>query len=194
MFYSLNGYVESYENNQIEFVVDNVGYSVFMSSRNINNICDKELTKIYIQSVVKETEFSLYGFENQQEKKIFNLLINISGVGPKTALNLLEMPVEKFVAIIKDKNEKELVKVKGIGPKAASNIILELYNNLKSFEVAEYKLNTNADIHDKKIFEALSRIGIGHSQAKLLLDKIPGYKDLMVSDVIKQCLIMNINN
>ena len=124
------------EMKMTEYVVIDVGglgYKVFMSSigmEKLGNIGDK--VKVYTYYRVREDDISIYGFNTNEELRMFELLLSVSGVGAKTALAMLAVctPSEFVLAIISE-DVNVLTSIPGIGPKSAKRIILELKDKIK---------------------------------------------------------------
>jgi Holliday junction DNA helicase RuvA len=104
-----------------------LGYRVYISLNTYNQIAQQTEMTLLTHFIVKEDSQTLYGFANQDERSIFELLISVSGVGPSTARILLSTlsPAEVRQAIVAE-NIAVLKSAKGIGPKAAKRLVLEL--------------------------------------------------------------------
>lgn len=108
-----------------------VGYHVNISLYTYTKIEKLENVKILTHYHVKEDGHTLFGFADEQERRLFQLLISVSGVGPSTALIVLSsMNPEELRAAIIGENVKSISSVKGIGPKTAQRIILDLKDKM----------------------------------------------------------------
>ena len=107
-----------------------VGYEIYFAKDLVLN----EERLLYTSNIIKETSNELYGFLNQIDKKIFELLISVKGVGPKSAFSMINTlgPKEIIQAIVLD-NKKALSSAPGIGKKAASQIVLDLSEKISKF-------------------------------------------------------------
>ncbi|HOT78240.1 MAG TPA: Holliday junction branch migration protein RuvA [Candidatus Wallbacteria bacterium] len=86
---------------------------------------------IYTQFLVREDGYLLFGFLSTEDKKIFNTLLSVPSLGPKTAYNIMNvLPVEKLIEAILKEDEKCLTQVSGVGGKTAKRIILELKDKI----------------------------------------------------------------
>ena len=113
--------------------VGGLGYKVFMSDTGIEKLGNiGEKVKVHTYYRVREDDISIFGFNTQEELKMFELLISVSGVGAKTALTMLAIcePSEFALAVISE-DIKTLTTIPGIGPKSAKRIILELKDKIK---------------------------------------------------------------
>ena len=128
MYNYIKGTVVEYGPNYITLDNNGIGYMVFVP----NPYAYKEEIeyKVYIYSHVREEEYSLYGFRTQQEREIFLRLINVKGVGPKTALPILASNPDSIYDAIERENILYLTKFPKIGDKVARQIILDLKGKL----------------------------------------------------------------
>lgn len=119
-----------------EYVVIDVGglgYKIFMSNIGIDKLGEiGEQVKVYTYYRVREDDISIFGFNTNEELRMFELLLSVSGVGAKTALAMLAVctPSEFVLAIISE-DVNVLTSIPGIGPKSAKRIILELKDKIK---------------------------------------------------------------
>lgn len=126
MIVGLEGRVEKKEPTFLYLNVHGVIYEVFISVQ-CSSAIEKKDIKLHISHIIREDSESLYGFLDINEKKMFQRLIKINGVGPKVAMAICStFKPEEFVKIVKEKNITMLKKVPGIGPKSASRILVEL--------------------------------------------------------------------
>lgn len=110
-------------------VVDNngIGYEIGVSGNTLMDVDMGEIVKIYTYLYVREDEMSLYGFSRLEEKHLFSHLIDISGIGPKLAMQILSgYDLKTLTVAIASGDSKTLCKIKGLGKKTAELIILNL--------------------------------------------------------------------
>jgi holliday junction DNA helicase RuvA len=111
--------------------VSGLGYQVFVSTNTLSDIDSNGEVELWTHLVVRETLLDLYGFSNKDEKRFFEMLIGISGIGPKGALAILSLaPVATLEKAITSEDASYLTKVSGIGKKSAQKIILELKDKI----------------------------------------------------------------
>ena len=111
--------------------VNGVGYRVFVPASTHNLLKTNESAELFIHTAVREDAILLYGFATRGEYDVFNLLISVSGIGAKVALNVLSaMPAAELTRAIAQKNATLLTKLPGIGKKSAERIILELKDKI----------------------------------------------------------------
>lgn len=134
MFAYIKGSLEMKFKNYIVIDVGGLGYKIFMPENAINSIGEiGEIIKVFTYYRVREDDISIFGFKTQEQLRMFELLLSVSGVGAKSALVMLSCvePSEFAIAVISN-NVKLLTQIPGIGPKSAQRIILELKDKLKS--------------------------------------------------------------
>ena len=199
MFAYIKGLLEMKSSNYIVVDINGLGYKIFMSQNNIESIGEiNDIVKVFTYVKVREDDISIYGFKTQEELRMFELLIGVSGVGAKSALVMLSCiePSEFAIAVISN-NIKLLTQVPGIGTKSAQRIILELKDKLKAeqSELDEEKLE-NAKLKSSKtnenVQEAISGLMVlGYSRkdiekafTHLIVD------ELSVEELIKKGLIL----
>lgn len=156
------------EMKMTEYVVIDVGglgYKVFMSSigmEKLGNIGEK--VKVYTYYRVREDDISIYGFNTNEELRMFELLLSVSGVGAKTALTMLAVcSTSEFALSVISDDVATLTRIPGIGPKSAQRIILELKDKLKKEENISKTNNLQikaAVIDDNKVQEAISALQV----------------------------------
>lgn len=127
MFYHLEGDVDLIGQNLAVIDIGGVGYACMSTTNTLSRLETGKKAKLYIYTNVKEDAFDLYGFYDLSEKRCFEQLIGVSGVGPKAALSILSAASPESLALaILDDNESVLTMAPGVGKKLAQRIILEL--------------------------------------------------------------------
>ncbi len=133
MYYYLNGELTVRDTNMCVIDCGGVGYQLTISLITSEALASKmnQKVKLYTYLAVREDGVELFGFGTNEERKTFNLLTSVSGVGPKAALNILSImsPDRLAMAIINDET-KAIAKAPNIGPKTAARIILELKDKM----------------------------------------------------------------
>lgn len=146
-----------------------VGYKVFTTSDTINNIKMGKEVSMWTHLAVRENALDLYGFLSLEELNFFELLITISGIGPKTALGILNVAsINTLRNAIGSGNTSHLTKVSGIGKKNADKIVLELKDKIGIFESDNIPLQDETDA-----MEALISLGYSQTVVRDVLKKIP---------------------
>ncbi len=121
---------EIVEKNPVAVVLDvgGIGYEVFIPLSTYEELPDDGQTvKLFTRQIIREDAHTLYGFSAEEAREMFDLLIGISGVGPRLAIAILSsMTMQEFSRAIRERNEIALTVVPGIGKKTAGRIVLEL--------------------------------------------------------------------
>ncbi len=126
MIVGIEGAVEHRDPTYVYINVNGLIYEVHVSLNTSNAIKEKHV-KLYATQIIREDTNALYGFMQKSEKKMFDTLIKINGVGPKVALAVCStFTPETFARVVSSKDVGMLKRVPGIGPKAASRILVEL--------------------------------------------------------------------
>lgn len=121
--------------------------------------------KVFVDLVIREDAHSLYGFSSTQERDFFRLLQQVSGIGPKVALNILShAPVQEIASTLLNKDAKALSSVPGIGKKLAERLILELYEKIEGLGTIGGSSALPA-MHDA--VQALQTLGFSAAEARL---------------------------
>ena len=131
MFYHINGVVAELEPNLAVIDCSGVGYGISITMNTASTLSVGEKAKLYISEAIGENNFDLYGFRNKGEKRCFEMLISVSGIGPKAAMSILShnTPESLALAIMSD-DIKALTVAPGIGKKIAQRVILELKDKI----------------------------------------------------------------
>lgn len=195
MYYYINGTLAAKGENYL--VVDNsgVGYMIYTSLSCIEKAgsVGSEIT-VYTYLNVREDAMELYGFYSEEERKMFLLLISVSGVGPKAGLALLSVASpQKLASAIITGDEKLLTKASGVGPKAAKRVILELKDKIDnealglSAEIDDAPAREAVIIGSKaEAMSALTVLGYNSQEAKTVLAKLD--ESLSTEEMIKKAL------
>jgi Holliday junction DNA helicase RuvA len=205
MFQYLKGSIEEIFNDYCIIEVNNIGYKVAASANTLSELQklkDKDLNehKIFTYVHVKEDGWTIYGFLSREELKVFELLITVSGVGPKIACGILSVcSPSRFVMLVAAADVKGLSKLPGIGAKTAQRIILELKDKVNMFnnmleETGADKLNLNGNNGGdssnniiNEAVEALLALGYSATEAKNTVSGVIKENDT-IEMVIKKAL------
>lgn len=132
MFYHIKGTVTDIENGLAVLDCGGIGFAVNTSMNTLSQLRIGETAKLYISEQVREDAFELYGFRTLGEKHCFDMLISVSGVGPKAAVSILSANTPEGVCMaVMSGNEKALTVAQGIGKKIAQRVILELKDKMQ---------------------------------------------------------------
>lgn len=197
MYAYIKGTLEIKTTEYVVVETNGIGYKIFMSESAIDKLTELgSLVKIHTYLKVREDDMSLYGFNTNEELRMFELLLSVSGVGAKSAIVILSniTPSSFALAVITDDVAK-LKKLPGIGPKTAQRIILELKDKLKAVEdtnkdeLEEMLMQKEADV--EKVSEAMSALQVLGYTRKEIEKAFENFDkaDLSVEDIIKKGLL-----
>ena len=135
MFAHLNGTVTRIEANVVVIDVGGVGYRVLVPVSALSTlpaIGGKAL--LYIHTYIRPEEISLYGFAAPEDQRVFEMLLSVSGIGPKVALSILSaMDADSLARSVVAEDTKTLVRIPGLGMKTAQRLVLEIKDKLAAF-------------------------------------------------------------
>ncbi|MBR6162425.1 Holliday junction branch migration protein RuvA [bacterium] len=186
--------MSSYRGASLTLEVSDVGYLIFSTLRTLSKLTVGEEETIYVSLIHKEDSMSFVGFKTREERDVFNILQSVSGVGLKSALQLLdEFSIPELLEVVINENFKELSRAKGIGAKMAQKIILELKDKLINWaEKSTIAIETaQADLPSEIIEEAqtiMLSLGYSVSEIRDALNNIDGAKIKTSEDVLKASL------
>jgi len=167
----LNGNIELLVNPFIIVNVSGVGYKVLISENIYSNLKLGESIRLFIYTHVRDDEISLFGFLHAEDLKLFENLISVSGVGPKTALNIFSFGARAEIenAIIKG-DVSFFTSVPRLGTKNAQKIIIELKNKMGGLH--DLDLSGKDFAQNKDVIEALKTFGFSASETQKALREI----------------------
>jgi len=168
----LNGQVIYKSLNYLILDVNNVGYKIYVPENFLNNISLDNQQEIYISHQVREDSSDLYGFKSINDLELFEMLLSVSGVGPKSALGVLNIASSSDIkeSILRG-DANLLTKVAGIGKKTAERLVLELKNKVLKLEgTVDYSTNTISYGADE--IDALVSLGYSVIEARDALSKV----------------------
>ena len=132
MFYHIEGTVTELEQNLVIIDCGGIGFALNTTANTMSQIKISEKAKLYIAEAIGENNFDLYGFYSKNEKRCFEMLVSVSGVGPKAAVSILSYSTPEALAMaIANNDEKALTVAPGIGKKIAQRVILELKDKVR---------------------------------------------------------------
>jgi Holliday junction DNA helicase RuvA len=171
MIYSVSGKLALKGDNFIVVEAGGLGLQLLVAEGTLKTLpAAGNEVKIFSYMHVRENAIELYGFSSEEALEYFEMLISVSGVGPKSALAILDVaPITELSAAIKEGRPDLLTRASGIGRKTAERVIVELRTKVQSARsgfVIE-KMETDADL-----VEALSNLGYRREEARVALTKV----------------------
>lgn len=165
MYSYFKGSIKEIEGDHIVVEVNNIGYKVFVS--NPYSFSVDESSIVYLYNHIREDEYSLYGFKNKEERDIFLRLINVKGMGPKTALGILGSgSINGLIDAINKENVLYLKKFPKVGEKLARQIILDLKGKMAS----NNELYTSDEVDE--LISVLENLGYSKNDIKKVLPNV----------------------
>lgn len=165
----LRGKILNKGQSYIIILVQDIGYKVFVNSKMYSEVDINKEIEVYIHQHVREDALDLYGFNLLEDLEMFELLLSISGVGPKSALAVLAIAsVGEIKESIAHGDSDLLIKVSGIGKKTAERVVLELHEKVGALNISsDSGLSINSDEID-----ALVALGYSLMQARDALKQV----------------------
>ena len=185
----LKGKVVDYSCNSATILINSgIGFNVFCPSRVIkeaeNSISLNKEISLYISTVAKENGTALYGFLNKQEKKMFETITSVNGIGPKIALEILSnMEPIDFVTAVSKSDAGALTRIKGVGRKGADKIIFSLKDKVSKEEIPKKVPSQKYE----DLLQALIYMGYKSNEAEKIADEVYD-QSLSVEELIKKAL------
>ena len=172
MFYHIEGIVTELEPNLVVLDCCGVGYALNATMNTISYIHMGDKVKLYVAEAIGENNFDLYGFYTKGEKRCFELLVSVSGIGPKAALSILSYSTPETLALaIMNDDVKALTVAPGVGKKIAQRVILELKDKM-SRETAGQEIRLPAAVpvtgQSDTMGDAMTALAVlGYSSAEI---------------------------
>ena len=197
MFAYIKGSLEVKTTGYVVVEANGIGYKIFMSETAIEKVGEiGDKIKVHTYYRVREDDISIFGFNTNEELRMFELLLSVSGVGAKVALTILaSLEVAEFALAVISDDVSKIVTVPGIGKKSAQRIILELKDKLKAQQLAESEEQEESkesikEKNNEAVEEAISALqilGYNKKQIEKAFEKLAN-KDVSVEELIKKGL------
>jgi holliday junction DNA helicase RuvA len=174
--------------------VNGIGYHVHISLQTYSEIKDQENVFLYTHLSIREDAHVLFGFSNEAEKKLFQQLISVNGIGPSTAIVMLSyMNAQELKTAIVQENTAALQSIKGIGGKTAQRVIIDLKDKLKKESWEESQPTVSLGGHNtirKEALSALLTLGLPKAVAEKSIDTVlkKSGNTITLEDLVKQAL------
>ena len=182
-------------------VIDNqgIGYEIFMPLTSLQKLVHNETVKVYTYYQSNDNGTALFGFLSKEEKRIFTLLISVSGVGPKGAISILSvLSAEDLTYAIIGENVKAITAAPGIGTKAAQKIIVELRDKLDLEDAVMESIGGNATgattsqasfgAMKNNVLLGLTALGFSNADAIKALNEVEVNEDMTEETLLKEAL------
>lgn len=173
MFYHINGIVSELEPNKAIIDCGGVGFDISITMNTAAGLAAGEKAKLYISESIGENNFDLYGFKTKSEKRCFEMLTSVSGIGPKAAMSILShnTPESLALAVMSD-DVKALTVAQGIGKKIAQRVILELKDKISKETGGNIEIHVPAaalnPVQNSAVNDAIAGLSVlGYSSAEI---------------------------
>ena len=195
MYEYLTGLVTVVAPQYIVVDVNGVGYKLLVANPYRYQEDRTKKVQVYVYQAVREDNISLFGFTDQNEKNLFMQLINVSGIGPKSALAILANPDHQgLVDAITNNNVSYLTKFPGIGKKTASQIVLDLRDKLTNessnslFATTQLTVDATVNRELKDALEALAVLGYKERDIKKVQKTLMKEEQMATDEYLRQAL------
>lgn len=166
----LTGEAESFTPDSLMIKTGGVGYKVYVPAKLKKDLKPEKPISVYIHTHVREDALDLYGFSSLDELRLFELIINVSGIGPKTGLLLLNYSVEEITGAVSRADLDFFTSIPRLGKKNAQKLIIELKPKLGSLE----ELDLTAESPEtSEALQALTGLGFSKKEALAALKQSP---------------------
>ena len=179
----LNGIYKMKNEKSIIVDVNGVGYEVFTTVPLAASLEVGARCELFIYTSVKETAIELYGFSSHEDQKIFLLLLNVSGIGPKSALNIFKNVSGEVIMNAILMQQPALLATHGVGKKTAEKIVSELKAKVHSVEFVRSSSGDHTDLID-----ALIALGYNQSQINHVLTRLPHHETITTEEKVRLAL------
>ncbi|MGK2848464.1 MAG: Holliday junction branch migration protein RuvA [Minisyncoccota bacterium] len=184
MIAQIEGKIVGMRGGAIILMVGGIGYRVFVSAYTLGKTAGRTDVTLYIHTHVREDILALYGFLNEEDLTMFELLISISGIGPKVALSILSIADVKTIrTAIVNKDPSILTRVSGVGKRTAERVIVELQNKVDDIGIEDQA----SALAGQDALEALTSLGYSVTESREALKSV-GLEITDVSVRIRQAL------
>lgn len=165
-------------------VCNGVGYVVLVTQSTKLQVSSNKEVQLFIHSHIKEDAFDLYGFLTETEKELFLKLIGVDGVGPKTALGIMNRGVEEIVRAVRSADVAFFTSVPRVGKKSAQKIIIELRTKLGAgidLDLSE------PEGKEKEVLEALISLGFSENEGRKVMQSFD-IEPMRLEDAVKKAI------
>lgn len=193
MYAYIKGTLEEKAKDSIVIETAGIGYKIYISEKTMMTLGELgEKIKIYTHYHVREDNISLYGFTSNEELKMFELLLQVSGIGAKTAIVALShISASQFALAVISNDISKLTKIPGIGNKSAQRIVLELKDKLKTEDGISTSQEPEETVVDAEVadeaMQALQILGYNKNDITKTFKKMK-IANLSTEDIIKEAL------
>ncbi len=172
------------QNQELIIDVGGVGYQVAVTTSTLGKLISNQTTTLFIFTHVKEDVLELFGFLDFAEKRLFQLLLGVNGVGPRTALAISDLGATTITQAVQEANVSQFSTVPRVGKKLAQKIIIELKSKLGSLQ--ELELGGVTDPSQQDVVSALLSLGFDEQQVYRVVREVD--HRLSIAEQVKRAM------
>ncbi len=193
MIAALRGKVLFKSVNRIIVDVQGVGYDVAVPLTTMDSLTENGEVQLHIHTALRENALELYGFATSDEKTLFEMLIGVSGIGPRTALTILSgISPQGFLDAVMHGDLRRLTAIPGIGKKSGERILVELKDKIRKIGLTAPSPSAVQAPASLKVDLISSLVNLGYRErdARTAADKImkSQHSDISLTDAVKLAL------
>jgi holliday junction DNA helicase RuvA len=184
MIASINGPISYIGEDHLVITVGGLGLKVYIQKNLIPNTRIRQMVTFWTHLVVREDLLAIYGFETNEQKDIFVMLLGVSGIGPKSAMSIVSnISIDQIRKAVLNNQPELLSTVPGVGNKTAQKIVLFLHGKISTADtLGSVFYNSEADT---EVLQALTALGYSVLEAQSALQSIPKDASMDVGERIK---------
>lgn len=189
----IDGLLETKQPDRVVMNIGGIGYEVLIPLSSFERLPSEGVkTRLLIYHHITEVSQVLFGFSTAEERRMFTLLLGVSGIGPKIALNALSgLSIREWKTALIERDIKRLSSISGIGKKTAERLIVELRDKFSEGEALETRSGANETSRDHRLHDAvLALISLGYKQdeARKMVNSIQLEETTSVEHLIRMAL------
>lgn len=181
----LTGKIISADQNPIIIDVHGVGYAISIPEQYLTKLKIQSTGTFFVHTYVREDNIALYGFTTQKELTLFRMLLNVSGIGPRTALAMINRGVSNVIHAVSSADVDFFSTIPRVGRKSAQKVIIELKPKLGS--MTDLDLSGKQETETKQLIDVLLRMGFERNEALSAIKKLEA-KDKTLEQKIRSAL------
>lgn len=193
MFYYLNGKIAILDENLAVIDCGGIGYGCRVTNYTLSQLHVGDMVRLYTHCDIREDAFDIYGFFSREEQRCFELLLRVTGVGPKAAVAILSvMTPEQFTLAVMMGDDKSITMAQGVGKKIAQRIVLELKDKIGS-GIASVDFSSSGSplpVQNNKVSlatAALAELGYGQSEIAAALKGVDA-ESMTTEEIVRRAL------
>jgi len=171
MYAYINGLVIDKNEKSLIVLAQSIGYKISVPTDLLAKAEIDQKIQLFLYTAVREGDISLYGFAKKEEQNFYEQLLSVSGIGPKTAMDIISAPIYMTQQAIVEGDSAMLTKIKGLGKKTAERLILELKS--KVVPISLRKDARGSAVYNDEAVQALVSLGYERYQVVKTLSEMP---------------------